>query len=73
MFLAQYWTLETSFRPFYDFNEMTIKQDLPIFISFYLPFSILPYLPFQKKWNNEKHNWLCSNWSRLLSLKGPGM
>ena len=31
MFLAQCWRLETSFRPFYDFNETTIKWDLAIF------------------------------------------
>ena len=48
MFLAQCWRLETSFRPFYGFNEMTIQRDLSIFSSLYLPFLILPYSPFQK-------------------------
>ena len=43
MFLGQGWILETSYRPFYDFNEMTIKRDLSIFISSYLPFLFLPY------------------------------
>ena len=54
MFLAQCWRLETSSRPIYDFNEMTIKQDFSVFSSWCLPFFHLflhifpPYSPFQK-------------------------
>ena len=48
MFLAQYWRLKTSSRPFQDFNKMTIKLDLSIFSSWYLPLLILPYSPFRK-------------------------
>ena len=33
MFLAHCWRLETSSRPFYDFNEMTLEKDLSIFSS----------------------------------------
>ena len=51
MFLAQCWRLETSSRPFYDFNEMTIQRDLSIFGTWYLAPLILPHSPFQKKWN----------------------
>ena len=73
MFLAQCWRLETSFSSFYDFNEMTIQQDLLILGSWYLPFLILPYSPFQTTETPETwHNWLLSNWSRLLNWKGPG-
>ena len=48
MFLAQCWRLETSSRPFYDFNEMAIYRDLLIFSSWSSPFLILSYSPFQK-------------------------
>ena len=48
MFLAPCWRLEASPRPFYDFIKMTIQQDLAIFNSRHLPFSIVPYSPFQK-------------------------
>ena len=47
MILAQYRRLETSSRPLYNFDEIT-KQDMSIFKSWYLPFLILPYSPFQK-------------------------
>ena len=71
--MAQCWWLETSFRPFYDFNEIPIQQDLTIFSSWYLPFLILPYLPFQKNETLETwHKWLLSDCSRLLNWKGPG-
>ena len=33
IFLAHCWRLETSSRPFYDFNEMTLEKDLSIFSS----------------------------------------
>ena len=39
---------KTSSRLFHDFNEMTKQQDMPIFSSWYLPFLIFPYSPFQK-------------------------
>ena len=69
--MAQCWWLETSFRPFYDF--IPIQQDLTIFSSWYLPFLILPYLPFQKNETLETwHNRLLSNWSRLFNWKGAG-
>ena len=48
MFLAQSWRLETSSRPFHDFNEMTIYQDLLIFSSWSSSFLILSYSPFPK-------------------------
>ena len=71
--MAQCWWPETSFRPFYDFNEIPIQQDLTIFSSWYLPFLNLPYLPFQKNETLETwHNRLLSNWSRLFNWKGAG-
>ena len=48
MFLAACWRLETSSRFFYDFIKTTIQQDLAIFNSWYIPFLIVLYLPFQK-------------------------
>ena len=49
MFLAQQcWRLETSSRPFYDFNEMTLSRDLPIFSSRYLPIFDSPLFTFLK-------------------------
>ena len=33
LFLAQCWRLETRSRPFYNFNRMTLEQDLAIFSS----------------------------------------
>ena len=54
MFLAEWWRLETSSRPFYDFIKMTIQHDLAIFNGWHIPFLIVLYLPFQKKmkhWN----------------------
>ena len=46
---------------------------MSIFDSWYLPFLILPYSPFQKNETLKTwHNWLLSNWSRLLNWKGPG-
>ena len=71
MFLAgdwQCWRLETSSRPFYNFIKMKIYQDLVIFNSLHLPFLNVPYSPFQKTETLESwHNWLLSNWSRLLN------
>ena len=67
--------LESSFRPFYDFNEMTIQGDLLIVSSlYYLPFLILLYSPIQKRKHCKfyLYNCLLSNWSRLLNWKGPG-
>ena len=57
MFLVQCWRLETSSRPFYDFNEMAIicqflVVDIDIILLFTivnLPFLLLSYLLFQKK------------------------
>ena len=70
MFLTQCWRLETNSRPFYDFNEMAILQELSIFRSWYLLFSIIPYWPFQKSITPETwHDWFLSNWSRLLNWK----
>ena len=52
LFLAQYWRLETSSRPFYFLIKITIKRDLAIFNC--------PSFTFSKK--NESleswHNWL---------------
>ena len=76
MFLAQCWRMETSSRPFYDFNKMTIWRDLSIF-SNWLIFTIFnsPLFKLSKKIKKEKknetlevwHNWLLSNLSRLLN------
>ena len=57
LFLPQCWRLKTNFRLFYFFIKMTIKQDLTIFNSWYLPFFIDPYSPLQKddileSWHN---------------------
>ena len=55
MFLAQYWGLETSSRPFCDFIKMTIQQHLAIFNSLHLSFLVVPSLvqPLKKveHWN----------------------
>ena len=48
MFLPEYWRLEVSSRLFFDFIKMTVYWDLTIFDSWYLPFLIVPYSPFQK-------------------------
>ena len=73
MFLAECWRLETSSRLFYDFIKMTIQQDLAIFNGWHIPFLIVLYSSFQKNETLESwHNWLLSNWSRLLNWKGPG-
>ena len=70
MFLAECWRLETSSRLFYDFIKKTIQQDLTIFNRWHIPFLIVPYSPFQKNETLESwHNWLLSNWSRLLNWK----
>ena len=47
MFLAECWRLETSFRPLYDFIEMTIQQDLAIFNGWHIPLLIVLYSPLQ--------------------------
>ena len=65
MFLVQCWRLETSSRPFHDFNEMAIicqflVVDINIILLFTivnLPFLILSYLPFQKKKKKRKKHW----------------
>ena len=73
MFLAPCWRLRTSFRPLYDFIKITIYRDLAIFNSWHLPFLTVPYSPFKKNETMEScHNWLLSNWSKLLKWKGPG-
>ena len=73
IFLAECWRLETSCRLFYDFIKMTIQQDLAIFNGWHIPFLIVLHSPFQKNETLESwHNWLLSNWSRLLNWKGPG-
>ena len=51
MFLAECWRLETSSTLFYDFIKMTIQVDLAIFNGWHIPFLIVLYWPFQKKWN----------------------
>ena len=59
MFLAEWWRLETSSRPFYDFIKMTIQQDLAIFNGWHIPFLIVLYSPFQKNETLESwHIWL---------------
>ena len=35
MFLAQCWRRETSSRPFYDFNEMTLYRDQFLVVDIY--------------------------------------
>ena len=68
---AQCWRLETSSRPFNGFIKTTIKQDLVIFNSWHIPFSVVPYSPFQGNETLESWlNWLLSNWRRLLNWKG---
>ena len=54
MFFGQFWRLETSSKPFYDFIKMT--QDLAFFDSWHLVL-IVPYSPSQKNeilesWHN---------------------
>ena len=72
MFLTQCWRLKTSSRPFYDFFKMIIQPDMAIFNSWHVPFINVPYSPFQKNETLESwHNWLFSNLSRLLNLRGP--
>ena len=51
IFLPQCWRLETSSRPFYYIIKTAVGQDLTIFNSGHLPFFIVPYSLFQKKWN----------------------
>ena len=48
MFLSQYWRLETSSRPCYDFIEMTNIVRSGHFHSWLLPFLNAPYSPFHK-------------------------
>ena len=45
--LIRFGGLKTSFRPFDDFNEMTIPRDWFTFGSLYLPFLIAPVHPFK--------------------------
>ena len=73
IFLIQWWRLETSSRPLYDFIEMTKKRGLAICNSWQLLFLIVSFSPFQKYQALKSwHNWLFSNWSRLLNWKEPG-
>ena len=73
IFLIQWWRLETSSRPFYDFIEMTKKRGLAICNSWQLPFLIVSFSPFQKYQALKSwRNWLLSNWSRLPNWKEPG-
>ena len=59
--------------PFMILLKWQYSADLTIFNSWRLPFLIVPYWPFQKYETLESwHNWLLSNWSRLLNWKGPG-
>ena len=68
MFLAKWWGLEISSRLFYDFIKITIQLDLAIFNDWHIPFLIVLYSPFQKNITLESwHNWLLSNWGRLLN------
>ena len=71
IFLAQWWRPETSSWPFYDFIKLTIYWNLDIFNVWHLPFLIVPYVFFQKNKTLESwHNWLLSNWSKLLNWNG---
>ena len=73
IFWTQFWALETSCRPFYNFSKMTIEEDLAILNNWHLPFLIVPYSFFKKNETLESwHNWLLSNLSRLLNSKGHG-
>ena len=53
MYSAEWWGLETSSRLFYDFIKVTIQKDLTILNGWHIPFLIVLYSPFQKKWNIE--------------------
>ena len=46
MFLAQYWRLETSSRPFHHFIKVTISRDLAIFNS-----DLIHLFKKMKHWN----------------------
>ena len=49
------------------------SKDLAIFNNLHLLFLIVRYSSFQINETLESwHNWLLSNWSRLLTWKGPG-
>ena len=72
IFLTQCWGLETSCRPFNDFNKMTMKRDLSVFRSWYLTFLILLFTLSKNVSLETWHNWLLSNWSRLLNWREPG-
>ena len=73
MFLPQCWILKTTSRTFYNFIKMTIYQDLGIFNSWHLSFLIVLFPPFHKNEILESwHNWLLSNFSRLLNWSEPG-
>ena len=73
IFLAECWRLEFNSRLFSDLVKITIQRDLAIFNRWNLQFLNVPYSPFQKNETLESwHNWLLSNWDRLLNWKRPG-
>ena len=66
--LAECWRLKTSSRLFHDFIKITIQQDLAVFNGWHIPFLIVVYSPFQKKFNTGILAYLVmSNWGRLLN------
>ena len=70
MFLVECWRLETSSRLFYDFVKMAIQQDLAIFNGWHIPFLIVLYSPFQKKWNTGILAYLVIEWlGQVAKLK----
>ena len=54
MFLAQYWRLETSSRPFYTFIKVPIQRDLVIFNNWHLPFLMSLIYLYKKKRKKRK-------------------
>ena len=74
IFLTQCWRWENSSRPFHEFIKTTIYQDLTIFHSLHLNIFKCLLVTFSENETLEScHNWLLSNWNRLLTLKGPGI
>ena len=68
MFLVQFWRLQASFKPFYDYSKINLQQDVLIFNNWYVPF-LNRLSAFSQK--SEKlytiRTWLLSNWSLLLN------
>ena len=56
--------------PFIISLKWQYMASLAIFSSWHSPFLIVPYSSFQKNQTLQSwHNWLLSNWSRLLNWK----